>query len=997
MIEDVDIIEHFKCGNSSDLYLSKKHFKFLKESIYWKFNNNEPLTYNKMLGYKPFIENNKDQMRSAFSIWIYNEKAIKDTLKFQFLKDENKCCEFEFGLNYCGWRTAWVIYDRDMEGQPIEGMNKINIIPPKSIATGELYITNMITASLIDPRHPTSDFQVPFVNPDTKSNGHWLDLLYFSKQYEKMDGICLKEEIEEINTISNRYNEYILETRKSYVTTCNLLKERYDKYKINYENNLIKGRSIDTAYYFAIIPLIDRDKFIIDSRTIKLQDTCTFLLELAISYHNIDNSQEKSCIRKMFINLVRHLLDQGFIEGSSLGTTHHLGYLIRYYYDAMFLMREYLKEEELLEIVRKTMAWYCGLNRVFVYSRLSTSDMDILNTLSQGMLGSILLIEDENIKAHYLNWFKKWIDYSLSPAKGLYGPLKKDGCIYHHCNHYPAYGLDGMKGITPVIYFLSRTKFSVSEEAHALMKKALLYMRLYSNKKNWLVSLCARHPKGKGQHTELSTIPFKYMALAGTPNGEMDVDEEIASAYIRLLSKEEKNKELKRFEANNIKEEKIPNGNWSMNYSCLSLHRRDEWLVGVKGHSRYLWSHESYVSANLYGRYITYGNIQILSQGDPITNEDSGYVTDGFDWNRWTGTTTIQLPFDELKSDVRNLDVYSGYEEMLLSDEAFAGALNIQNKQGMFAMKLHEHAKYDGSHRVNLSVFMFDNRIICLGSNIGNDDNLHETHTTLFQNNLKSMGNSICINGMDINELPYSESLNSNENMWLLDNVENGYYIPKGQQVDILRKEQYSKAQDTCEDTKGLFATAIINHSKAPKNSEYEYAIVIKATKSIMNEFTKKMSSSKPIYNVIKKDASAHIIRDNILNITAYALFGKNTSVNVGYLLGVDTPCMVMIKENEEKLIISVVDPDLRLYTGIEEDQYNSEGIQKEVSVYSRKWKSNESQSSELTIVIKDNWNIKGNDNKIKVLNDDNNTKIKIMCQDAMQIEFELNKSNNYR
>jgi chondroitin-sulfate-ABC endolyase/exolyase len=106
---------------------------------------------------------------------------------------------------------------------------------------------------------------------------------------------------------------------------------------------------------------------------------------------------------------------------------------------------------------------------------------------------------------------------------------------------------------------------------------------------------------------------------------------------------------------------------------------------------------------------------------------------------------------------------------------------------------------------------------------------------------------------------------------------------------------------------------------------------------------------------------------------------------------------MVMIKENEEKLIISVVDPDLRLYTGIEEDQYNSEGIQKEVSVYSRKWKSNESQPSELTIVIKDNWNIKGNDNKIKVLNDDNNTKIKIMCQDAMQIEFELNKSNNYR
>src|SRR5699024_2405182 len=113
----------------------------------------------------------------------------------------------------------------------------------------------------------------------------------------------------------------------------------------------------------------------------------------------------------------------------------------------------------------------------------------------------------------------------------------------------------------------------------------------------------------------------------------------------------------------------------------------------------------------------------------PINYEDSGYTPEkGWDWNRWPGTTTKHLPLDKLKAESPT--------EMLLTDEAYAGGLNIQKENGMYAMKLHENPKYDESFKARKSVFMFDNRIIALGSDIEDADSEYNTETTLFQNHL---------------------------------------------------------------------------------------------------------------------------------------------------------------------------------------------------------------------------------------------------------------------
>ena len=68
---------------------------------------------------------------------------------------------------------------------------------------------------------------------------------------------------------------------------------------------------------------------------------------------------------------------------------------------------------------------------------------------------------------------------------------------------------------------------------------------------------------------------------------------------------------------------------------------------------------------------------------------------------RIPGVTSIHLPLEQLKAKVMNVDTFSGMEEMLYSDEAFAGGLSQKRENGNFGMKLHEHDKYNGSHRAN--------------------------------------------------------------------------------------------------------------------------------------------------------------------------------------------------------------------------------------------------------------------------------------------------------
>lgn len=52
---------------------------------------------------------------------------------------------------------------------------------------------------------------------------------------------------------------------------------------------------------------------------------------------------------------------------------------------------------------------------------------------------------------------------------------------------------------------------------------------------------------------------------------------------------------------NKVTAESSPEGHWSKNFAALSIHRREDWAVTVKGFNRFVWDFEQGSGQNLHG------------------------------------------------------------------------------------------------------------------------------------------------------------------------------------------------------------------------------------------------------------------------------------------------------------------------------------------------------------------------------------------------------------
>lgn len=942
--------KNFILDEKGTLEISKEKFKDGNQSLKWNFNPNSTLSIFGDVGYKKFEKKGKEQARLSYVMWVYNEKPVDDVLKIDFLKSGERKTGFEVKMNFTGWRTMWVQYDRDMNGVPEEEMNEIRFIAPKE--KGTILLDQIMPAVLIDPRHNARDEQVDFVNldADISANAHWMALYKFFNQieYEDLDKNITESELKDLNKIEESYEKNIL--KKVEVSSEKIKEKReqlieYKKVNLEFVQRLViyKGLTQEEK---------DRIKYV------ELREFGTFIRELGYMYHSTENKKEKDEIISIYREALEYMYEQGWDKGSAQGTIHHLGYQMRELYAGIYLLRDGLTYEE-LEKVRDMVVWYASMG--IIYGDLDKErgvNLDVLNTMLPGIFTSILINPNEVARTEELNRLKKFLDKTIVYSPGLSGGFKDDGSVFHHMQSYPAYAKGAFMGLTPIMYYLSQTSFQLSEEAYGKVKNSLLMTRVFSNKYNTVLSMSGRHPNDE---FGLDIESYRYVALA--KNGE--IDKELIEAYLRLVKDEKKKKE---FEKLGFQEEKAPNGSWTVNMSSAQFHRQGEWLVGAKGFSRYLVGNETYIKNNIYGRYMSYGTVQFLQN----SLEESGYVQEGWDWAHYPGATAIALPIEKMKSDIAQVDIYSGVEEMLFSDETFSGGNNL-NGAGMSAMKLHEHPKYNETHRARKSVFFFGNRVVLLGSDIENNDKQYETHTTLFQN--------------FIPEKEIDEKVEKfNGEIVLEDNLKNLYKV-KNREVVYSKRLQISGDQKTGEKTENNYELAYINHGENPKNSEYEYSILIQGTDKEKEEFRKNDN-----YKVINKDFNSHIVEDLESSIRAYVLFEAG-EIEDELIVKVDTPSMIMAqKKDDESIEMSFVDPDLRLYEGIDESQYDKNGKRKEVSIYSRSWKKNDGIEHTTTLILKGKYTIIS-DGKVEGEIVDNNTVLKITSQYATPIKFIL-KSN---
>lgn len=123
-----------------------------------------------------------------------------------------------------------------------------------------------------------------------------------------------------------------------------------------------------------------------------------------------------------------------------------------------------------------------------------------------------------------------------------------------------------------------------------------------------------------------------------------------------------------------------------------------------------------------------------------------------------------------------------------------------------------------------------------------------------------------------------------------------------------------------------------------------------------------------------------------------YALFESGEIKDDKFIKSVDTPSMILLAPKNKSLEMSFVDPDLRLYEGIDETQYDEKGNMKEVNIYSRKWNRNESIPHTSSIILKGKYKLEKENKDIKVDNKNSETIIKITTTYALPIKINLIK-----
>ena len=940
---------NFITDKSSKIEITKEKSKDGTSSLKWDFEKNSTLTIKGDVGYKIFQQGMQEKARSSFVMWIYNKKPIVDKMQVQFKKKGEVKSYFSINMNFTGWRTMWVQYDRDMSGKAEENMDEITFISPN--VNGEIYIDQIYTSILIDPRHNARDEQVDFVNlqADNAVNSHWMALYknYNAISQNKDIQKLTSEEIKGIRSVENRFKNDIIKKEK---VNSKLIEKNREKLQEYLTTTVVSPQTIVLYKDFS-----EEEKSYL--KDVQIKEYGSWLRELAFMYNSTEDKKYKKEIYEIFKKGLNHLYEQGWTKGSCQGTIHHLGYQVRELYQSIFLMKEPLLKDKNLKQAKEMVTWYSAMGILYTPdSEIKGVNADVLNTMLPGMLIAILLNDDDKVTASQLYQLNHYLTKSIDYAPGLLGGFKEDGSMFHHMQNYPAYAKGAFEGLTPIMYYLGNTAFALDDYSFNIVKKAVLMTRVYSNTHTWLISISGRHPDDRFQ---ISDEVFRYLAL-GKKVGNAS---ELANAYLRLAPQGRFAEELSSL---GFKVETTPQGAWTMNMSSLQLHRRDNWLIGVKGYSRYLVGNETYIKNNLFGRYMSYGNFQILEN----SLIESGYVQQGWDWAHFPGTTAIALPIDKLKSPISQVDIYSGVEEMLLSDETFSGG-NSLNDNGMFAMKLHEHSKYNDTHRARKSVFLFDNRVILLGSNIENKSD-YETHTTLFQNYLS-----------DKNSISKVEKIKNNN--FILDTQNNLYKVVEGN-LKYKNGLQHSLDQNKGTPTENYYEMAYINHGKNPKNQKYQYAILVKGDKEEQERFKKNSN-----YQVLQQDYNAHIVEDEISKMRGYALF-ESGDIKDKYLKSVDTPSLILIKTNENSLELSFVDPDLRLYEGKDESQYEKNGKLKEVSIYSRKWNGNPSIPHTSTIILNGKYSLEKENKNISVEIVDNITIVKITTTYAMPVKLTLKK-----
>ncbi|CAG7619224.1 chondroitinase family polysaccharide lyase [Paenibacillus allorhizosphaerae] len=947
----------WQATGGGDLQLSRAHYKHGRQCLRWQWAQGSALTVTR----PPYLDEAGGSRNGGMKLWIYNESPVDGKLSFRFgsereMDDRGPRYAFEIGINFTGWRGFNVHFREDGMIERSQQENKgaaagrtanedeqlevMEIVPPEGAASGSIFFDAIEFVEHV-PASRSSDDQMPFTRQRTNGGkgGSWDRSFHFSRQRPQLplDDAVTPEQLQAFETIARRSEEWVYGVRPD--VTREPIRIRYEALQSFIRSGLNKFESLrlrrDENGCMTGMPLFS-------SRSAHGPEfgksvSRTIFLPLVLDYKMNGNPESK----RKALDLFDHFHDQGWAAGSGLETLDHETNRNSGYFHAVFLMRKELRETGRLERELAAMNWFTNFGKTYGMPGVDYMETtsDEVRTRFHYKLLYVLAMDDTPEKVRRMKGLLQWMNHALAIAPGYAGTIKHDYMGFHHRGVYmSAYAPNAYHTAALIAYLLHGTPFALSPSSVHNVKQALLTLRTVTNKYDVPVGISGRFPT-KGGITNEMLPAYAYMALAGDP-----VDPDMAGAFMRLWDDESPYLKEKLFplaDSKNVQytdtigglqlmlgladegysPERSPQGYWFKPSAALAVLRRDDWMVSTKGWSQYVFDFEVHgrrnaesafkvtEGENVYGRYVSYGAMQILASGDPVSAEDSGYALDqGWDWCRWPGATTKRLALEAMevgkggsKNGMFNENTRS------FSDETFVGGVVSEGTDGVFAMKLHDTV-FDPSFRAVKSYFYFGREVIALGSHIQSDDGVHRTETTLFQSHMPDTSMPIVVNSAETTAFPYSFHPAETGPVWIIDPYGNGYVVPDPQGLHLERGMQHSMDHSGGKPTSGAYSTAWIDHGTKPDGAGYEYAVLVQVAPEEVETYAK-----TPPYRVLRKDEQAHVVEHRGERAIGYALFDPGAHLSYGILRSASVPVLAMEKERGGELVLSVSDPDLRL------------------------------------------------------------------------------------
>lgn len=925
---------NFKSSDKQELALSSSYYKEGSKSLEWKFSPNSILDIPSESVFTLEGDN-------GITLWIYNEKPQQDSLRFEFYSPNGHVSHhFGFRLYAAGWRACWISFKHmqgDKQDKKIAGYR---IIAPNR--TGRVFIDRLtFPVKKINDR-TTPDLQMPTNNSLTyRDLWHWCRVWQWEQyQYDlPLSESLTTDEKQELATVEARLTA-ILDTPKA------------PKKGISKAYSTFKAANIrPSSNGFTGAPVVAPDELNRRKGELSWNDLEDMLSGFAYdAYYNHSAQSAKN-----YFLVWDYAINQGFAFGSGMGTNHHYGYQVRKIYTTAWLMRDAIWKAPNRDNILSALIFWSALQETRIPFQYGRDELlDSWHTLLMAKTVSALLFVDERERARALAGLSRWLSGSLQYSPGTIGGIKVDGTTFHHGGFYPAYTTGVLAMVGQFIALTSHTRYVPTMEARQVLKSAFISMRNYCNIYEWGIGISGRHPFG-GSMKENDVAAFAYLALAGDLSGESNTfDHHLAADYMRLCNND--TPEAIYFRKEGITPAKAPQGFFVYNYGSAGIFRRNDWMVTLKGYTTDVWGSEIYRKDNRYGRYQSYGSVQIM--GYP-SRKASGFDENGWDWNRLPGTTTIHLPFDLLDSPLPGTT-------MAHSKENFSGSSSLEGKNGMFAMKLMERnlKNFTPDFVARKSVFCFNNRMICLGTGISNSNASFPTETTLFQSTFQKGKSDIYVDGK-LKNVPFHQELNDGKRHCIQDGY-NNYYLVNGDNVQIQIARQDSHHEKNRAKTQGTFASAYINHGAAPQNAGYEYMVLIQPSPKELDAARRKAP-----YQILHKDSIAHVVIDKQTGITAYAAFETYLPQKDELFLSIPAETMVMQKQSGSSLLLSVCDPNLNISEKAFTTKEPSRPIEKK-------------------LILKGQWKCKTLQEDVTVEVGQTETVLTVTCRHGQPIEFIL-------